>query len=128
VDEFWMVMALACMPALGNFAGGLAAEFVPTGPRALNRALRAAAGVLLAIVAVEIMPEALARCRLGRWRSLSCSVAAFPARWRRLPADRAGPGRRPGQDGETMMQEGQHDRHARVDIHEATTTAEEQFA
>jgi ZIP family zinc transporter len=76
MDEFWTVLALACMPALGIFAGGLVCEFVPTSPRALNRALRAAAGILLAVVAVEIISEALARCRLGRWRSLSCSVAA----------------------------------------------------
>ena len=59
MDEFWTVLALACMPVLGNFAGGLVAEFVTTGPRALNRALHAAAGLLLAVVAVEIMPEAL---------------------------------------------------------------------
>jgi ZIP family zinc transporter len=76
MDAFWTVLALALMPALGNFAGGLAAEFVPTGPRALNRALHAAAGILLAVVAVEIMPEALGTVPPGRWRSPSCSAVA----------------------------------------------------
>lgn len=56
---FWQVLALALLPAVGNFAGGVVAEMVRVTPRALNLALHAAAGILIAVVGVEIMPEAL---------------------------------------------------------------------
>lgn len=59
VSGLWQVLVLACLPALGNFAGGLCAEFVRTTPRLLNVALHTAAGIMIAVVAVEIMPEAL---------------------------------------------------------------------
>ena len=52
-------LLLALLPGAGNFFGGLVAEVVPTSPRWLNRALHAAAGVVIAVVAVEILPEAL---------------------------------------------------------------------
>ncbi len=54
------VFALAALPALGNIAGGLIAEVRRPSDRNLNRALHAAAGIVLAIVAVELMPRALA--------------------------------------------------------------------
>ena len=53
------VLLLALLPAAGNFAGGMVAELVPASDRWLNRALHAAAGVVIAVVAVEIFPEAL---------------------------------------------------------------------
>ncbi|MCB2141473.1 peptidoglycan-binding protein [bacterium] len=53
------VMALACLPALGNFGGGLLAEFLKPTKKMLNMALHAAAGILISVVAVEVMPEAL---------------------------------------------------------------------
>lgn len=53
------VLGLALLPALGNFAGGLTADLLPPSPRTLNRALHAAAGIIVAVVAVEVMPEAL---------------------------------------------------------------------
>jgi zinc transporter, ZIP family len=59
MTEFAVVLGLALFPALGNFFGGLLAEFVPTSKRTLNRALHAAAGIVIAIVAVELMPRAL---------------------------------------------------------------------
>lgn len=59
MNEFWQVPASACLPALGNLSGGLLAEFVETTPHALNKALHAASGILIAVVAVEIMPEAI---------------------------------------------------------------------
>jgi ZIP family zinc transporter len=59
MNDFAVVLALALFPALGNFFGGLLAEFVPTSKRALNRALHAAAGVVIAIVAMELTPRAL---------------------------------------------------------------------
>lgn len=54
-----MVLLLALMPGLGNFVGGLVAESRPRSDVWLNRALHAAAGVVMAVVAVEIFPEAL---------------------------------------------------------------------
>ncbi|ORE97030.1 hypothetical protein [Aurantimonas sp. 22II-16-19i] len=57
--DYLHVLALALMPAFGNFAGGVVAELIPTSRRMLNRALHAAAGIVTAVVAVELMPEAL---------------------------------------------------------------------
>ncbi len=54
-----MVLGLALLPALGNFAGGVVAELLPVSARNLNRALHAATGVVLAIVAVELIPRAI---------------------------------------------------------------------
>ena len=59
MPDIIQVLALAMMPAFGNFAGGMAAEFLPVSRRALNFALHAAAGVVLAVVAVELLGEAL---------------------------------------------------------------------
>lgn len=53
------VLLLALLPVAGNFAGGLLAETVPVTERWLNRALHAAAGVVVGVVAVEIIPETL---------------------------------------------------------------------
>lgn len=58
-NQFLQVIALALLPALGNFAGGLVAEWIEPSRRWLNRALHAAAGIVLAVIAVEVMPEAL---------------------------------------------------------------------
>ncbi|WP_344806027.1 hypothetical protein [Allohahella marinimesophila] len=54
-----MVLGLALLPAFGNFAGGLLAEFTSTPKNRLNNALHAASGIVIAVVAIEIMPEAL---------------------------------------------------------------------
>ena len=59
MPELLAVLLLAMLPGAGNFAGGLVAEWVPTSDRWLNRALHAAAGVVIAVIAVEIFPEAL---------------------------------------------------------------------
>lgn len=53
------VLSLALLPAAGTFSGGLLAEWWPPSKRMLNRALHAASGIILAVVAVEVMPEAL---------------------------------------------------------------------
>ena len=56
----WLwVLALAAMPALGNFGGGILAEMVPVSRRLLSLALHLAAGIVLAVVAVELIPEAM---------------------------------------------------------------------
>lgn len=57
--DYLQVLLLALLPAAGNFAGGVVAELVPTSRRTLNRALHVAAGIVVAVVAVELMPQAL---------------------------------------------------------------------
>jgi ZIP family zinc transporter len=59
LNEYLVVLAFAALPALGNFAGGALAEFVPVSRLMLNLALYSAAGVVVAVVAVELMPRAL---------------------------------------------------------------------
>lgn len=59
MSDILTVIGLALLPAFGNFAGGLLAEWLPPSQRLLNRALHAAAGIILAVIAVEVMPEAL---------------------------------------------------------------------
>lgn len=61
MGSYWMVLGLALLPALGNFGGGLLAELFETNKSRLNKALHAAAGIVIAIVAVELLPEALER-------------------------------------------------------------------
>ncbi|MCB5177549.1 ZIP family metal transporter [Microvirga lenta] len=59
MDPYLQVLALALLPALGNFAGGAVAELIKTSRRTLSRALHVAAGIVVAVVAIELMPEAL---------------------------------------------------------------------
>jgi zinc transporter, ZIP family len=59
VDNAWLVIGLSLLPGLGNLAGGMMAEFVRTTPRLLNLALHTASGIVLGVVAIELMPEAL---------------------------------------------------------------------
>lgn len=59
MNELFFLIGLALLPAFGNFAGGLLAEWRQPSKRNLSRALHAAAGIILAIVAVELMPRAL---------------------------------------------------------------------
>jgi zinc transporter, ZIP family len=59
MNPFVAALLLAILPAGANFLGGLAAEAVPVSQRTLSWALHAAAGVVLGVVAVELLPEAL---------------------------------------------------------------------
>ena len=59
MDELLTVLMLALLPALGNVIGGVVAELTPKSDRWLSGALHAAAGVVVAVIAVEIFPEAL---------------------------------------------------------------------
>lgn len=54
-----MVVLLSILPGAGNFSGGMLAEFGKTSGRLLNWALHAASGIVIAIVSVELIPEAL---------------------------------------------------------------------
>jgi len=59
MPEVLIVLTLAALPAVGNFAGGLVAEMLPVSERTLSLALHAAAGIVLAVVGMELMPRAL---------------------------------------------------------------------
>ena len=59
-SEILIVLGLATLPALGNFGGGLIAEWLRPSKKLLNHALHAATGIIIAVVAVEVMPAALA--------------------------------------------------------------------
>lgn len=96
-SELLAVLGLALLPAMGNFAGGLLAEWLRPSKAVLNAALHAAAGVILAVVAVEVMPAALLAA--PAWRLALAFLAGGIAyifvveainRWGR--AERGGPG------------------------------------
>lgn len=59
MEGFVLVVVLAALPAAGNFLGGLASEVVDVSERVLGLALHLAAGIVLAVVGLELMPEAL---------------------------------------------------------------------
>lgn len=56
---FETVLWLTSLPAVGNTFGALCAEWIRITEKRLRLALHASAGVLLGVVAVELMPEAL---------------------------------------------------------------------
>lgn len=60
MGEFFNVLVFAALPAAGNFIGGLLSELFAVSRRTLSLALHAAAGIVLAVIGIELMPEALA--------------------------------------------------------------------
>lgn len=60
MDDYLLALAFAALPAAGNFAGGLVAEAFDISDRVLSLALHAALGILVAVIGLELMPEALA--------------------------------------------------------------------
>lgn len=59
MSDFLTAMALAALPALANFVGGGLAEVFRVSARGLSLSLHLAAGIVLAVVGLELMPEAL---------------------------------------------------------------------
>ncbi len=59
MSQFLLVLALAALPAAGNLVGGVLAELVEVSERTLSLALHLAAGIVLGVVGLELMPEAL---------------------------------------------------------------------
>jgi ZIP family zinc transporter len=59
MSQFLLVLSLAALPAAGNLLGGVLAELVEVSERTLSLALHLAAGIVLAVVGLELMPEAL---------------------------------------------------------------------
>lgn len=59
MDGYLLVLALAALPAAGNFAGGVLAEAFDVSRRALSLALHLAAGIVIGVVGLELLPRAL---------------------------------------------------------------------
>lgn len=73
MGTYGTVLALAALPAIGNFFGGVLAEVFNVSQRTLSLALHLAAGIVLAVVGIELIPEAL---EVGRpWIPLLAFVA-----------------------------------------------------
>jgi ZIP family zinc transporter len=70
MNEFWTVFLLSLLPGAGNFIGGMTAECWKPSPRFLNWSLHAASGIVVAIVAIALMPEALG-ILAGWWIALA---------------------------------------------------------
>ena len=58
-SDYLSALLLAALPALGNFSGGVLAEVFNVSQRTLSLALHAAVGIVIAVVAIELMPRAL---------------------------------------------------------------------
>lgn len=63
MNDYLNILLLALMPAAGNFVGGVGAELFKVSPKMLSFALHLAAGIVLAVVGVELMPSALAAAK-----------------------------------------------------------------
>lgn len=70
MSDLCVVLLLALLPGAGNFLGGVAAEIRRPSRRFLNWALHAASGIVIAIVAIELMPAAL-DALAGWWIALA---------------------------------------------------------
>lgn len=94
VSGAWAVLLLSLLPGAGNFLGGMAAEVRKPSPRLLNWALHAASGIVIAIVAIELMPEALGALA-GWWVALAfllggCAYVLLESLVERLQAKGSG--------------------------------------
>src|SRR5690606_11095403 len=76
MNELWYVLLLSLLPAAGNFSGAVVAEFWKTSPRILNWALHAASGIVIAIIAVELMPEVIGKLA-GWWIAFTFAGAGL---------------------------------------------------
>ena len=79
MGDFLIVLGLSSLPAVGNFFGGLLSEWLNPSRNFVNRALHAAAGIILAVVSVEVMPSALAIvpvCQNGKKCGLVCLASS----------------------------------------------------
>ena len=69
----WSILLLSLLPGAGNFAGGMLAEFRGASARMLSYSLHAAAGIVIGIIAIELLPEAL-KGLAGWW--IAVAIAA----------------------------------------------------
>jgi ZIP family zinc transporter len=73
MGDYLQVLALALLPGAGNAVGGLLSELVRVSGRAVSVALHAAAGIVLGVIAVELVPRAIAAAH--PWITIACLFA-----------------------------------------------------
>ena len=76
MEDIFTVILLSLLPGAGNFLGALAAEARAPSARSLNWALHAASGIVIAIVAVELIPGALEQIA-GWWVALAFAIGGL---------------------------------------------------
>jgi len=59
MNEFYLLIIFSLLPALGTFVGGTIAEIFTISRNTYSLALHAAAGIILAVISVVLLPEAL---------------------------------------------------------------------
>lgn len=59
MEQFLTVLAIAAIPAIANPLGGLASEVVRVRPRVIKLLLHVAAGIVFAMLSVEIVPRVM---------------------------------------------------------------------
>lgn len=59
MSEFYLLLILSLLPALGTFTGGVIAEIFTISRNTYSLALHAAAGIILAVISVVLLPESL---------------------------------------------------------------------
>ena len=59
MNEFLLILLFSLLPALGTFAGGVAAELFKLNRTNLSLALHVAAGIILSVISIELMPQIL---------------------------------------------------------------------
>lgn len=95
MPELYQVLLLALLPAAGNLAGGILAEFIETTRDQLSLALHFAAGIVFGVIAIELAPRAFedARPWVAALAFSAGGVAYIAVDW---VSERLAPGR-PGQ-------------------------------
>ncbi|HLT30579.1 MAG TPA: hypothetical protein VK013_11080 [Myxococcaceae bacterium] len=76
MSGIWTVLLLSLLPGVGVFIGAMVAEVRKPPPRLLNWALHSASGIVIAIVAVEIMPRSVGRIP-GWWVALAFALGGM---------------------------------------------------
>ena len=59
MNEFYVLLIFSLLPALGTFVGGAVAEIFTISRNTYSLTLHAAAGIILAVISVVLLPEAL---------------------------------------------------------------------
>jgi len=59
LNEFFIIILFALLPALGTFAGGTIAEFFKISKQTYSLALHAVTGIIFAVISVVLIPQAL---------------------------------------------------------------------
>jgi hypothetical protein len=81
MSQYFTVLALALLPAVGNAIGSLLAESVRTPKRLIGAALHSA-GIAIALVSIDLMPRILQETALWFLVTAFPVERRFPSGWR----------------------------------------------